>query len=171
MSIYFMDTSSIEIDKKTWRVIVIDDNIKIKWIECIHNQRHIFGYIKLDWTITYKITKWKKSKDFKESLYRLKEKDNSEYIIIILDNASIHKSKIIKKYCEERNIFLVYLPPYCPDLNPIEWLWKIVKRKFRLIQWDQLIKFEQKIRNTINNLWNQKSLLSNCVKEYFDWFL
>jgi transposase len=55
--------------------------------------------------------------------------------MVILDNASIHKSKKVQKYCEERNIILVYLPPYSPDLNAIEPLWKKTKRTFMKLQW------------------------------------
>ena len=85
-----------------------------------------------------------------ESLYRLKEREKSKYIIVVLDNASIHKSKKVKEYCKKNNIYLVYLPPYSPDLNPIEKLWKKVKRKFMLIQWEIGKSIEKKIRSRVD---------------------
>jgi transposase len=39
---------------------------------------------------------------------------------VIMDNASFHKSPIVKNLIEAAGCKLVYLPPYSPDLNPIE---------------------------------------------------
>src|SRR3712207_6911932 len=38
----------------------------------------------------------------------------------VMDNLSSHKGGRIKELIEERGCKLVYLPPYSPDLNPIE---------------------------------------------------
>lgn len=40
--------------------------------------------------------------------------------VLIMDNASIHRSDRIEQMCLEAGVKLVYLPPYSPDLNPIE---------------------------------------------------
>jgi hypothetical protein len=37
-----------------------------------------------------------------------------------MDNASFHHSDHIENMCSEAGVKLVYLPPYSPDLNPIE---------------------------------------------------
>jgi transposase len=47
-------------------------------------------------------------------------------IILVLDNASWHKAKRL----DWHNITPMYLPPYSPDLNPIERLWARVKANF-----------------------------------------
>jgi transposase len=52
---------------------------------------------------------------------------------IVLDNASIHIAKIIKNKItewEQKNLFLYYLPPYCPKLNMIEIIWNFIKYKW-----------------------------------------
>jgi transposase len=68
-------------------------------------------------------------------VYQLRAKENNERMILIVDNARIHHTKKLKEYCNKRKIILVYLPPYSPNLNPIEILRKMLKREYRKIQW------------------------------------
>lgn len=51
--------------------------------------------------------------------------------IVIMDNASFHKSERIKQLIESVGCKLLYLPPYSPDLNPIEKFWANMKRWIR----------------------------------------
>lgn len=48
-------------------------------------------------------------------------------IHVILDNAAAHKNRILIDYLKTSRITLNYLPPYSPNLNPIERLWKIFR--------------------------------------------
>lgn len=49
--------------------------------------------------------------------------------VFIFDNAPYHKSSVIREYLEELgdNIAVEFLPPYSPELNPIETCWKILR--------------------------------------------
>ena len=49
-------------------------------------------------------------------------------IVIVLDNYRPHRNQDLKKVCKILNIILVHLPPYSPQLNPIEQVWKSIKR-------------------------------------------
>ena len=40
--------------------------------------------------------------------------------VLVMDNASFHYSERIEQMCIRAGVKLVYLPPYSPDLNPIE---------------------------------------------------
>lgn len=53
----------------------------------------------------------------------------SEEIYLILDNAGYYKGKKIREYLETSKIKLMYLPPYAPNLNLIERVWKFFKKK------------------------------------------
>ena len=51
-------------------------------------------------------------------------------IVMILDNARIHHAKLIQPFLDEHKnrLKLVFLPPYSPELNLIEGLWKWLKK-------------------------------------------
>lgn len=52
--------------------------------------------------------------------------------VIILDNTSVHKSRIIKErilYWQQRGFFIAYLPPYSPHSNIAETLWRKFKKE------------------------------------------
>jgi transposase len=48
--------------------------------------------------------------------------------VVIMDNASFHKSQKTKELIESVGCKLIFLPPYSPDLNPIEKFWANMKR-------------------------------------------
>jgi putative transposase len=50
-------------------------------------------------------------------------------IIMFLDNFQSHKANVVRQFAENHGISLIYLPPYSPDLNPIEFIWKSIKRE------------------------------------------
>lgn len=49
------------------------------------------------------------------------------YHVLLMDNASIHRSPAIVRLCRDFGIQLEYLPPYSPDYNPIEKSFKVLK--------------------------------------------
>ena len=50
---------------------------------------------------------------------------------LILDKAGYHRSLLVAEHALTRNIKLHFLPPYSPNLNPIERLWKVMNEKVR----------------------------------------
>ncbi len=57
-----------------------------------------------------------------------------------MDNASFHKSQRTKELIESVGCKIIFLPPYSPDLNPIEKFWANMKRwiKDRISDYTQL---------------------------------
>lgn len=49
--------------------------------------------------------------------------------VVVMDNATFHKSKITRLLIEQAGCKLLFLPPYSPDLNPIEKFWAYFKSK------------------------------------------
>jgi transposase len=54
--------------------------------------------------------------------------------VVILDNLSAHKGKEIRELIESVGAELWYLPPYSPDLNPIEKMWSKIKAILRKLK-------------------------------------
>jgi transposase len=69
--------------------------------------------------------------------------------IVILDNASIHKAKIVQAKLQEwrtKGLFLQFIPPYCPELNKIEIFWKQMKHQWlHVIDYSSLDSLERAI--------------------------
>ncbi|GHV09005.1 hypothetical protein FACS1894160_4220 [Bacteroidia bacterium] len=62
-------------------------------------------------------------------LHQLRETHPCKPIKIVLDNAKYQHCKAVKEAAETLNIKLLFLPPYSPNLNIIERLWKFTKKK------------------------------------------
>lgn len=68
---------------------------------------------------------------------------------IVADNAAFHKTTATKELIEKSGFRLLFLPPYSPDLNPIEHCWHTLKSRLR-----PLIK---------NNRSNFEELIGQCL--------
>jgi transposase len=51
--------------------------------------------------------------------------------VVVLDNLAAHKDARVRQAVEARGAVLLFLPPYSPDLNPIEKAWSKVKAWLR----------------------------------------
>ena len=55
----------------------------------------------------------------------------SEADIIVMDNMRSHHAKAVKQLLDSSKVIYLYLPPYSPDLNPIEKMWSKLKAFLR----------------------------------------
>lgn len=53
--------------------------------------------------------------------------------VIVMDNASFHRKGVLTVLAEDKGYRLVFLPPYSPELSPIENFWAWLKRKLQAI--------------------------------------
>ena len=70
-------------------------------------------------------------------------------IHVVLDNARYQKCEMVASLAKELKIDLVYLPPYSPNLNLIERLWKFVKGKLKVKYYSDFNKFREAIDTII----------------------
>jgi transposase len=97
------------------------------------------------------------------------EQEPNEFKIIVLDNGAFHKSKALKI---PNNIGLIFLPPYCPELNPAERMWGIIKANFTGQLFKNLEQLSDFIESQVNQL-TEKAIISTCsypyIFEYLNW--
>ena len=84
---------------------------------------------------------------FKKFIQRLYYKYRK--IVIVLDRASWHRAKIVKDYITNRDIILIYLPSYSPELNPTEQSWKKLKKLLGTVIWESVDELKRIIITTL----------------------
>ena len=69
-------------------------------------------------------------------------------IHLIVDQSGYHRSKVLAAYLETSRVKLHFLPPYSPNLNPIERLWKVMNERVRNnVHFKSAKEFREKIKN------------------------
>ena len=76
-----------------------------------------------------KIVESTNSETFREFLEEIRR--DRPRLFMVLDNASYHKSKAVREYVEPAggDAGLEFLPPYTPQLNPVETVWRDLKKR------------------------------------------
>ena len=88
-------------------------------------------------------------------------KPNKKYVLI-LDNAGFHKTDVIKSILERHNkrIAIEYLPPYSPELNPIETCWKVTKNA---VTKSQHFKNIDSMQEELEEFWEEHIFRQNFI--------
>jgi transposase len=90
-------------------------------------------------------------------------------LYLLLDNASYNHALRVKAEARKQRIILDYLPPYSPNLNPIERLWKFVRKKFFKDKYrDTFAKFCTQLDDFFANLDRYRDQLASLITENFE---
>lgn len=72
--------------------------------------------------------------------------------IVIADNLNVHKSEVAKQLVEEMGASYIALPPYSPDLNPIEKMWSKIKQFLRGVKARTKEELEKAIASALDTI-------------------
>ena len=109
-----------------------------------------------------------------ESTIELFKKVESNYytaknIWIICDNARYYRSKLVFEYLENSKIKLEFLPPYAPNLNLIERLWRFMHKKVTYNKYYESFDiFKNKILDFFENIEKHKKDLKTLLVDNFE---
>ena len=84
-----------------------------------------------------------KKETIMDLLKELRKRHPDEIIFILIDNFPSHKADVVKNLAKELDIELFYLPPYSPQLQPIEKVWLKIKRDNMPYKVDYIQNFSQ----------------------------
>ena len=161
----FLDESSPQTTDNTQRYWSIKKPRKVRNTNKI--RANTFGFYPVNGREVVDFQERSTSRHVCRFLQLVREKNPIQHIIIILDNARSHIAKATREYAKKINITLVYLPAYSPDLNPIEQIWKSVKRKISQIlhiknEWS----FKETIRTTYHRHAKKPTFMQDWLKTY-----
>jgi putative transposase len=87
-----------------------------------------FGFYALNGVSVIDFKDHSKKEDVCDFFREISFHNPGKEIILVLDNFRSHRARDSVEYAEKCGIKLIFLPPYSPDLNPIEFIWKSIKR-------------------------------------------
>ena len=80
-----------------------------------------------------------------ELITKVSLENAGKIVYLVLDNARYQKCLAVQALAAKLNVKLVYIPPYSPNLNLIERLWKHTKSRLRTKYYDDFNVFKEKI--------------------------
>ena len=89
-------------------------------------------------------------------------------IVVILDNYSVHKAGLVIEACKILNIKLVYLPVHSPHLNPIEQVWKSIKKHMANFLFDTIEVMEELFEKEFYRIVNNDSFYKNWINKFIN---
>ncbi|WP_099116111.1 IS630 family transposase, partial [Xenorhabdus miraniensis] len=108
-----------------------------------HVRRSVLGALNYtDNTLFYQIISDNVTRaDVIDFLEQIAQQGDDRLTFVVLDNARIHhglEKEIERRWLQEHNLFLLYLPTYSPELNLIEIVWRQAKYHWRrFMTWTQ----------------------------------
>lgn len=87
----------------------------------------------------------------------------SEFKILILDNGAFHHARRLKI---PGNIALIFLPPYSPELNPAEKMWRYIKDRVSMIAYESIEKLQDQIATVAKQI-DPTLVKSICGNQFY----
>jgi transposase len=95
-----------------------------------------------------------------------KANEGYQAVVAVIDNFPSHKSAKVKEKARELGIYLVYLPRYSPDLNPIEHIWRSIKRVLSLVFVGSLAEMKKVIADAWDKFSKKMSYAENWIGRF-----
>ena len=100
--------------------------------------------------------------------YLINNLQKERRIVVILDNYSVHKANLVIQASEILNIKLIHLPVHSPHLNPIEQVWKSIKKHMANYLFDTIEFMEKLFETEFYGIVNNDSYYKNWIKKFIE---
>ena len=141
----------------------------VKMTAC-QKRLHILGAIELQGhQVEYRHVDWVNFETISAFFTQLIDANPArKNIHIILDNAGYHKSEKMREFINKTNITLHFLPPYSPNLNSIERLWKILHEQVTYNRYyPKFADFTEGILNFFDNIQDYRHIIQARINDNF----
>ena len=136
------------------------------WKNTTKIRANTFGFYPLNGNSVIDFKENSKQESVCEFFELVREQNLGKDIILILDNFRSQWANKTRRKAEELDIALVFLPPYSPDLNPIEYIWKSIKRGLSPLLIESAEHFKGVIRDLFKRLSRRLSFASGWIKQF-----
>ena len=126
-----------------------------------------FGFYSLNGRSAVDFHENSRKEDIMDFLSLIRKRNPDGRIVAIIDNFKPHHSPETLMRAAKLNIYLVYLPSYSPDLNPIEFIWKSLKRQIS----NTFIASEMHLKHIVQVLFYRFSSSLSFAKSWIEEFL
>jgi transposase len=126
-----------------------------------------FGFYPVNGNAAVEIMDGSRLCNVHDFLRAIKDRNPGKHIVTFLDNFSSHISRHTKRFAESIGITLVFIPKYSPDLNPIEFIWKAVRRRISQIDFVRSDwSFKEAVRTAFCRFAKEKSFMAGWLENF-----
>jgi len=160
----FLDECRPQTDANTARVWSFGKSRIVK--NTTHYRANTFGFYSLGGRSVIGFKEDSRKESVCSFLEEVRANNPGESILLVLDNFASHRAQGTREKAEELGIRLTYLPPYSPDLNPIEQIWRCLKREISTAFFKTETEFLTLIEKTYEHLSTRLSFAKSWVQKF-----
>lgn len=127
---------------------------------------NVYGFYTLNGHSVVDFKEDGKTPCFLSFMETIREANPYRRILVILDNYKPHKTDEAMAKAKELGIILLHIPPYSPHLNPVEQIWRALKRRLPLLFRLTTEELKSAIRQIYRMLSARKSFGENWISTY-----
>lgn len=151
-----------------------DNSHRVWYVDNPHIERPLFeidedavGFYALNGESVLNFHSNQKKEKICATLESVREQNPGKRVLLVLDNFSSHVCEFTRRRAHQLGIDLVYLPVGSPDLNPIEQVWKSLKRiASPIVTWS-----EEEFRSTIHEIYQKLTKRVSFAGKWISKFL
>ena len=123
----FLDECSPQTDANTVKRWAFEKPMLVK--DTTKYKANTFGFYAIGGVSVVDFKENSKKENVCSFLEEVRASNPDHSMLLVLDNLTSHRAQATRQRARELGISLVYLPPYSPDLNPIEQIWRCLRRE------------------------------------------